>query len=107
MESLNVLFSRISASPVAWLLLWALTLLAYAGALPAGFVWDDFPVAVDNPLTQSFDQAGKWFTSDLWGGLGESGYDSGFYRPLVLASFTVDQVVFAGHPTGAHAQSIL
>ena len=53
---------------------------------------------VDNPLTSSFSHASEWFVSDLWRGLGAEGFESGFYRPLVLASFAVDRVVLGGEP---------
>ena len=67
-------------------LLLVVTTLAYIGAVGAGFVWDDFPLVVDNPKAQSFDQWRLWFTEDLWS-LGADSVQSGFYRPLVLGKF--------------------
>lgn len=86
-------------------LLLTVTVLAYLGALNADFVWDDFPLIVDNPKVQSFEYWGGWFTEDLWA---VEGVDtvSGFYRPLVLASFAVDEAVWGVNSLGFHLQSL-
>ena len=87
-------------------LLLVVTTLAYIGAVGAGFVWDDFPLVVDNPKAQSFDQWRLWFTEDLWS-LGADSVQSGFYRPLVLASFAVDHALWGENPAGFHLQSLM
>jgi len=93
-----------------WLLLF-LTAVAYGPVIWAGFVWDDFPLVVDNSQVWSFSHFRAWFGADLWAGLEgvefESGGQSGFYRPLVLMSFALDHVLWGGSPAGFHIQSLL
>jgi hypothetical protein len=81
------------------------TALAYGPVLWAGFVWDDFPLVVDNPQVASLSNIGQWFGSDLWTGL-DGEFRSGFYRPLVLMSFAVDQFLWNGNAVGFHLQSL-
>jgi len=81
------------------------TALAYGPALWAGFVWDDFPLVVDNPQTSSLANVGQWFGSDLWTGL-DGEFESGFYRPLVLMSFAVDHFLWGGSAAGFHLHSL-
>lgn len=92
-----------------WLLL-SMTALVYSPMIWAGFVWDDFPLIVDNAQVQSLSLIGQWFRADLWAGLEgvgfESGGQSGFYRPLVLMSFALDHALWGGSPIGFHLQSL-
>jgi hypothetical protein len=91
-------------------LLLLVTAAAYAPVFFAGFVWDDFPLVVDNPQVQSFSHAREWFVSDLWAGLQGVSFatdgESGFYRPLVIMSFAVDHLLWGGNPIGFHLQSL-
>jgi hypothetical protein len=92
-----------------WILL-LVTALLYSPVIWMGFVWDDFPLIVDNPQVQDLSLIGHWFRSDLWAGLEgvtfESGSQSGFYRPIVLMSFALDHALWGGSPVGFHLQSL-
>ena len=99
------LLAKIVNSNWACPLVLVVTAMAYVGALGADFVWDDFPLIVENPRVHSLGQWQAWFTEDLWAIEGVSS-GSGFYRPLVLASFAVDEAVWGMNPLGFHLQSL-
>ena len=100
-------YSKLSRSSWSVAFLGGVTVLAYLGILNAGFVWDDFPLVVDNPRVQSFEHWSSWFTEDLWSEQDGGAAPSGFYRPLVLASFAFDHLFWGGNPSGYHLQSLI
>ncbi len=85
----------------------AATLATYSGALVAGFVWDDVPLVLQNRTTGSFSNAWVWFSSDLWAGAGSEGWETGYFRPLMLASLAVDALLWQDSAMGHHLQSLL
>src|SRR5688500_12254467 len=85
---------------VAWLsapvgLVILLAVIAYANSLRNGFVLDDVPIIVENPLIRDVGNAGALFRSHYWslGGSGLMG-DSTLYRPVTLLSYTVDHAMW-------------
>ena len=100
------MISRFLQSKWAIVALLSVILLAYLPVVFLGFVWDDFPLIVQNDQIQSFDHLGAWFVSDLWADVGDEGFRSGFYRPLVLLSFGVDYMLWGESAAGFHLQSV-
>ncbi|TBR17083.1 tetratricopeptide repeat protein [bacterium] len=64
----------------------AAALAVYAGSLRGGFVYDDFPIIVENPLVLSGTPA-QFLGSAYWRRPGREG---GLYRPLTVASYAVN-----------------
>ncbi len=90
-----------------WLLaILAVTALAYAPALRAGFVWDDVPQVVNNQLTHSPQNLVALFRTDVWSTAGVHVPDPPYYRPLFLSTFVLDRMIGGLSPAVHHAQSI-
>ncbi len=91
----------------AWAALLCAVALGQAGALSAGFVWDDAGLVLRNSdLERPFLEAvSRAFTGDLWAGTGEP--PSGYYRPLMLISLAVDRAVAGRSAEWAHAHNLL
>jgi protein O-mannosyl-transferase len=87
--------------PPVLLLPLALGLLAYLGALGAGFVWDDTHLIVGNTLLR---QASPFPTivSDFW----QEGERTDFYRPLVSLSYFLEFRLWRLAPSGYHAANL-
>lgn len=83
-------------------LLLALTAAAYAGALGAGLLWDDQTLILENARLADPSTLGALLTGDLW-----APASSGYYRPVLLATFFVDRQLFGLSPLGWHAHSLL
>jgi tetratricopeptide (TPR) repeat protein len=93
--ALNGLASKIL--PRAFLLL-ALTLLAFAPALRAGFIWDDDDYVVHNPNLRSVSGlAASWVEPR----------SSPQYYPMVFTSFWVEFHLWDARPLGYHVDNIL
>ncbi len=84
-------------------LLIVLTLVVYAPALRAGFVWDDRALVLSDPLIRSWRLIWEGFQHFLFTDAGASD----FYRPLQRLSYTLDYAVFGFAPAGYHLVSIL
>ncbi len=93
--------SRWYLHPAPWSALAAI--LLYLPALGFDFAWDDFELAVRNPLLAPGSSLAKLLTSDFWAG---TGLHSGFWRPLVSLSYWLDARFFPGDPAGFHAMNI-
>lgn len=95
---------RLAAAPALGVV--ALALVAFANTLANGFVLDDQPAIVQNPLVKSLAHLPTLFATDYWlGGLGP-GFGA-LYRPLVLASFAVNYAVGGLEPLGYHLVNVL
>lgn len=88
-----------------WLLL-AITALVYAPALGAGFVWDDFPLIVDNPLITGGSEAADHFRFEMWEPTPAPGILVGYYRPLFTLSLALDHALVGTNPALFHAVSL-
>jgi len=83
---------------MAALLLVLLTVAAYAPALSAGFVWDDFDYVVHNPHLRSPEGLSRIWT--------EPGATRQYY-PLVFTSFWLERRLWGEQPMGYHLVNIL
>lgn len=83
--------------------LWVLVLLGYARSLGNGFCFDDWGIVVDNPLISERRWVEMW-SSDYWSAVGDH---SGLYRPLTMASFALNHLVFGGEAWSYHAANVL
>lgn len=89
---------------------WAVVLLVLAGTLAYGntakngLFWDDDEFIKRNIFIRSFSQFPNWFTKPLTAG---AGVNSNYYRPLLMASFTIDYHLWGLWPAGYHLENIL
>jgi len=80
-----------------------LVAVTFGGALGNGFVWDDLPVIVDNPLVKGGRGVVALLAAeDTIPGLGSTGY----YRPLTYLSFYLDHLLWGGRAAGFHATNL-
>lgn len=94
-----------SGSPSALLAIVLLVVAAmFAAGLRGGFLFDDFPNLVDNPALRAL----------TWSTLGAHWYEvlfssraSELARPLAMASFMLDRLLFDWHPLGWKLHSLL
>jgi tetratricopeptide (TPR) repeat protein len=80
--------------------------LSYWNSLSGQFVWDDNTLIVDNVYMQSFRFLPEFFTHDIWS-VGMKKIVSGYYRPLLAASFMLDYSLWQKNPFGYHLGNIL
>ena len=84
-----------------------LTAGVYAhGLWNAGFVWDDVPLILMNDALGRLDMVPSLFAEDLWSTSGAGEVQSGYYRPMVLLSFSLDKAIFGAQPLGYHLHSL-
>ena len=83
-------------------------MVAYANSITNGFVLDDGPIIVTNPLVRSLANLPRIFTSDYWAGSGIGAVlrDPGLYRPLTLVSYAVNYSVSGLSPAAFHATNV-
>jgi Flp pilus assembly protein TadD len=79
------------------------SVLVYGNALQNGFVLDDGPLVLRNPLVHSFDGLWRAFTEPYW----PPPNPGGQYRPLGTISFMADWVASGGDPRWLHAANVL
>jgi tetratricopeptide (TPR) repeat protein len=80
----------------------AIALLVFSGSLCGGFVLDDTRLIRDNPEIASPWRALAYFGADyLWPHV-----VSGYYRPLVHLTYSIDQVIGAGAPLVFHVTNL-
>ncbi len=84
-----------------------LTGLVYLPLMSAAFSWDDVALVADNRLTDDLKNLPEILKADLWATTRVPAPDSGYYRPLMLLSLTLDRAVLGLGPTGHHAHSLL
>lgn len=72
-----------------YLVVGAVALVVYLGALANRFAVDDIPLVLRNPLVQSASGIWRAFAAPLW----PPDLGGDMYRPLVVASWAVDQLV--------------
>src|SRR5574341_530018 len=88
-------------------LLLALIVLAYGNSLTNGFVFDDLPLIPHNRTISDLGQLPGLFVRDYWAPSqdvheGAISPRSGLYRPLVMASYSLNAVVGSLSPFGFH-----
>ncbi|HUD70551.1 MAG TPA: tetratricopeptide repeat protein, partial [Dongiaceae bacterium] len=84
-----------------------LALLATGGAITHGFVWDDRPLIVDNPMLRSADGVASLFASGFWQTGDHHDRFRAFYRPFVSLTYAVDGALYRMAPAGFHLTNLL
>ncbi len=82
----------------------ASTAVAYRGVVANGFVLDDLHSVARNPSIRSWAHAASWFTSPY---AASQSKESANYRPVLVASYAVDEAVWGESPAGFHATNLL
>ena len=86
------------------LALYAMALLAWAGALfPGGFSFDDRQAILESPYVRGEQPVLAAFSQDYWHHIG----DAGHYRPTASLSLRLDHAVFGDWARGYHMTSAL
>jgi 4-amino-4-deoxy-L-arabinose transferase-like glycosyltransferase len=75
----------------------------YANSLSGGFVWDDRSLILQNPIVQDPLRAFEAFRGRLF--LFTREFD--YYRPVVILSFALDQLLYGGRAFGFHLTNVL
>jgi tetratricopeptide (TPR) repeat protein len=82
----------------------AAALLAFAGTLAYGFVWDDTLLVERSYLLHDWRALPALLASQLWAEAGEASH---YYRPLVTLSLFADVQLWGGAPAGFHLSNVL
>lgn len=90
--------------PRGLLVVVAVAFLAHAGTLANGFVYDDRPAIVWNPVVQAPLDPEALVTTDYWG---KPPGKAGTWRPLVVLSFWADRRIGGGAPWAFHLSNLL
>jgi tetratricopeptide (TPR) repeat protein len=77
--------------------------LVYANAVANGYTLDDRGVILKNPLVQSIRGLWLGWVHSYW----PESLPGGQYRPLVIASFSIDWALSGGDPRWLHAVNVL
>ena len=85
----------------------AACLCSYFNALFGDFVFDDNVFITPNPYMKSFKHLPKFFVEDFWKIGMSSAAVSGYYRPLLAASFMLDYFLWHLNPLGYHFTNII
>jgi tetratricopeptide (TPR) repeat protein len=87
------------------LILFIISFVAYANAWPNNLTWDDGVFGMGYRLSGiGWDEVGRFFSQDAWASIG---LDTGLYRPLLLASVSLDIEIFGHWMAGFHLVNIL
>jgi hypothetical protein len=78
--------------------------LVHWRALGNGFVLDDVPLVENNPAIASMARLPRLFVEPYWNVPGEN---AGLYRPLTIASFSLNRAVLGPSPFGFHLVNVL
>lgn len=77
----------------------------FAQSVGNGFVWDDIPVIVENPIFKAPN--GIWEVLKAEDTIQGSGLSTGYYRPLAYLSFYADSLLWVHNPMGFHVTSLV
>ena len=84
----------------------AACLLSYFNTLFADFVSDDNIFITSNPYMKSFRFLPHFFVDDF-GHIGVQRVTSGYYRPLLAASYMLDYTLWGNNPFGYHLTNLI
>jgi Flp pilus assembly protein TadD len=76
------------------------TVIVYANALRAGFVWDDVNIILNNPLIKKLAELPALLTSPLLPA-------TEYYRPVQGVTFLLDYHLFGTSPVGFHLTNVV
>jgi tetratricopeptide (TPR) repeat protein len=80
-------------------------LIAYAGAVPNGFAFDDRPVLLESPIMRGLAPISSALIRDWWGQL--AAQTIGSYRPFAVVSLWIDWQLSGGRPWPIHLVNVL
>jgi len=83
-----------------------LVLAAYVECLGGTFVWDDRPLILGSALVERVGSLGDYLRNPFWSGVGGQPQATSYYRPLVTASFALDQRLHGGNAAGFHLTNL-
>ena len=81
-----------------------MTIVTYHGVTRNGFVLDDFHTVAGNPSIRSWAHAASWFTSPY---AASQSKESASYRPVLMASYALDDALWGESPAGFHVTNLL
>lgn len=81
-----------------------LTIAVYARSLGFFFAFDDLVLVVHNPTIHSWRYLPDYFTRDLWQNVQAA---TGYYRPMILLWFRINDAVFGLQPAWWHLTNVL
>lgn len=87
------------------LVILVLVLAAYLECLGGTFVWDDRPLILGSPLVERVASLGDYLRNPFWS-VGGRPQSVSYYRPLVTASFALDQRLHGGNAAGFHLTNL-
>jgi hypothetical protein len=76
----------------------------YVNAIANGFALDDEAIVAHNPLVHSLAGLGRAWTSPYWP---DAPANISLYRPVTIATYAIEWVVWHGHPAGFHLVNVL
>ena len=85
-------------------ILLALVFIVYSATLAFGFVYDDRPVFVDNPLVHAWRYVPSYFSTHFGSQLAEA--NATYYRPVFLLWFRLIHSLAGLHPALWHLSSV-
>lgn len=88
------------------LLLLLLTGLAYSPTLGFGFVWDDYPLILENEVLKAPDAVRQIFFRNFWDVGGRNDTFRHFYRPMVTLSYWADARLGGMQAAWFHATNV-
>lgn len=96
--------AKIRARLESWMIpgLIFLGLILYANALPNGLFWDDDDLILKNAYIQDWRYFGRYFSENAIGGIGVV---SNYWRPILLAVFSICWHLWHGWAAGYHLVS--
>ena len=86
---------------VLWIFLFLAGALVYINSLSGEFIWDDYPLIVDNPLIKDGHNLLQAFTSEL-----HPQTRTNYYRPLSTVLSMADYFFFKLKPYGYHLTNV-
>src|SRR5208337_2652811 len=101
LEGPSALAQLFEKSGVLEALVCTVTFLAYLSTLSFGFVYDDKPVIVDNPVIRSWDSLTYYLLPQAASNVAQPAGGS-FYRPISVLWLRLNYVIFGLNPAGWH-----
>ena len=78
-----------------------ITSMTFLSVLRFEFVYDDYPLLIDNPLVKSWKFLPQYFISSMWK-QAFVGQFNNYYRPLFMVWARLNYALFGGRPVGWH-----
>jgi tetratricopeptide (TPR) repeat protein len=87
-----------------WMIL-LVTAVTYLGTVRFGFVYDDNPQIVNNPILRAWHYVPQYFASSVWKQMAPL-ISENYYRPIFLLLMRASYALFAARPLGWHLLAI-